>query len=112
MDSKKYIGRIVSVSIDRPLGSVHPKRSDIVYKVNYGFVPDTVSGDGDELDCYVLGIDYPIKEYKGKCIAVIRRLEEDDDKLIIVPDNQSYSNEEIEQLIMFQEQYFKHIILK
>ena len=69
-NSKKYIGKIVSVSIDRPLGSVHPKRSDIVYKVNYGFVPDTVSGDGDELDCYVLGIDYPIKEYKGNVLLL------------------------------------------
>ena len=77
MDSKNYIGKTVKVKIDRPLGSKHPNW-DMIYTVNYGYVPNTVSGDGEEVDCYVLGVFKPIEKFEGKCIAVIRRIKEDD----------------------------------
>ena len=111
MNSRDYIGRIVKVKIDRPLGSKHPNW-DMIYTVNYGYVPNTISGDGEELDCYVLGIFEPIKEFEGKCIAVIKRINEDDDKLIIVPEGKDYSNEQIKALIEFQERYFESKIFR
>lgn len=111
MNSKDYIGKIVKVKIDRPLGSRHPKW-DMIYTVNYGYIPNTISGDGEELDCYVLGVFEPVKEFKGKCIAVIKRINEDDDKLIIVPRDKDYSNEQIEALTEFQERYFKSEIIR
>ena len=79
----------------------------MIYPVNYGYIPDTISGDGEELDAYVLGIFEPIKEFTGKCIAVIKRLNEEDDKLIIVPENKMYTKEQIKALTEFQERYFK-----
>ena len=106
MDSKDYIGKIVKVKVDRPLGSKHPN-FDMIYPVNYGYIPDTISGDGEELDAYVLGRFEPIKEFTGKCIAVIKRLNEEDDKLIIVPENKMYTKEQIKALTEFQERYFK-----
>lgn len=111
MDSKDYIGKIVKVKIDRPLGSKHPKW-DMIYTVNYGYVPNTVSGDGEELDCYVLGVFEPVEKFEGKCIAVIRRKDENDDKLIIVPESRNYSNEQIEALTEFQERYFQSEIIR
>lgn len=111
MESKDYIGKIVKVKIDRPLGSKHPN-FDMIYTVNYGYVPKTISGDGEELDCYILGVFEPIEEFTGKCIAVIRRKNEDDDKLIIVPEDKNYSNEQIEVLTEFQERYFENIIIR
>ncbi len=111
MNSKDYIGKIVKVKIDRPLGSRHPKW-DMIYTVNYGYIPNTISGDGEELDCYVLGVFEPVKEFEGKCIAVIKRINEDDDKLIIVPRDKDYSNEQIEALTEFQERYFKSEIIR
>lgn len=112
MDNKKYLNQEIYVKIDRPLGSVHPKHSNLIYEVNYGFVPNTISGDGEELDCYVLGVDTPLENFTGKCIAIIHRLEDDDDKLIIVPNNMTFSDEEIRKLTNFQEQYFKSEIIK
>ena len=53
MYNKEYIGRIVEVEIDRKLGSKHPKYG-FIYPINYGYVPNTISSDGEELDCYVL----------------------------------------------------------
>ena len=112
VDACKYIGKEVYVKIDRPLGSSHPKHHNHIYLVNYGFVPNTISGDGEELDCYVLGEYKPIKEYKGKCIAVIHRLNEDDDKLIIVAENKNYTDNEIRLLTDFQEKYYKSVIIR
>ena len=111
MNSKDYIGKIVKVKIDRPLGSKHPNW-DMIYTVNYGYVPNTVSGDGEELDCYVLGLFEPIEEFEGKCIAVIKRVNEDDDKLIIVPRDKKYSDEQIEALTEFQERFFERKIIR
>ena len=111
VEATDYLGRIVQVEIDRPLNSKHPKHG-FVYPVNYGFVPNTISGAGEELDCYVLEIDKPIKNFEGRCIAVIHRTNDNDDKLIIVPDGNHYTDEEIRRLTYFQEQYFESEIIR
>ena len=81
-----------------------------IYPVNYGYVPDTISGDGEELDCYVLGVFEPVDKFEGKCIAIIHRTNDNDDKLVIVPKDKDYSDDAIEALTEFQEQYFEHEI--
>ena len=111
IESYNYIENIVQVKIDRPLNSKHPKHG-FAYPVNYGFVPNTISGDGEELDCYVLGIDKPIDNFGGKCIAVIHRTNDNDDKLIVVPEGKNYTDEEIRKLTNFQEQYFESEIIR
>ena len=110
-ESYNYIGNIVTVKMDRPLGSKHPKYG-FIYPVNYGFVPNTISGDKEELDCYVLGINKPMQTFEGKCIAVIHRNNDNDDKLIVVPEEKNYTDEEIKKLTYFQEQYFESEIIR
>jgi inorganic pyrophosphatase len=108
----QFLGHIVEVKMDRPMNSKHP-RYDFVYDVNYGFIPDTKAPDGEELDAYVLGIDKPLKNFRGKCIAIIHRLDDDDDKLVVVPDNfEDITDEEIINLVFFQEQWFKSVIVR
>ena len=111
MNLINYLNQNVRVKVDRPLGSKHPKHG-FIYPVNYGFVPDTISGDGEELDCYVLDVFEPLNELTGKCIAIIHRINDNDDKLIIVPENRNFSNKEIDVLIEFQERFFKHEIIR
>ena len=108
---KNYIGKKVRVTIDRKLGSKHPKWS-FIYLNNYGYIPNTISGDGEELDAYILGIFEPIDTFEGICIAVLHRLDEDDDKLIIVPESINYTDEQINCLTEYQERFFKHIIIR
>ena len=109
--SKNFLGKMVNVQMDRPLGTKHPKFG-FVYEVNYGFVPNTVSGDGEELDAYVLEVDTPLKTFNGRCVAIIHRTDDNDDKLIVVPDGKNVSDERIETKTAFQEKWFKHTIIR
>lgn len=106
-----YLGKNVSIVIDRKLGTKHPKHG-FIYMVNYGYVPNTISGDGEELDAYLLGVFEPIEEFLGKVIAVIHRTNDDDDKLVVVPNDREYSDEAIRTLTEFQEQYFESVIIR
>ena len=84
--SSDYLNKIVSVVMDRPLGTKHPK--------------------------HVLGIDKPLKEFTGRCVAIIHRTNDNDDKLVVVPDGLQITNQFIEQKTKFQEQWFKHEIIR
>lgn len=111
MDSKKYLGKDIYIVIDRPIGSKHPEHG-YKYPVNYGYVPDTRMADGEELDAFVLGIDTPLESFSGECIAVVHRTDDDDDKLVIVPEGKDFTDEEIERKLEFQEKWFKHEIIR
>lgn len=107
-----FLGKNVDVVIERPLGSKHPKHG-FIYEVNYGYIPNTKSPDGEELDAYYLGVSKPLQKAKGICIAVIHRTNNDDDKLVVVPENKKeISDEEINNLTNFQEQWFEHVIIR
>ena len=80
--AEQYLGKEVSIIIDRPLGSKHPKRG-FVYEVNYGYIPGIQSADGEELDAYYLGVSRPLHAAKGRGIAIIHRLNDDDGKLVV-----------------------------
>ena len=90
MNTKDYIGKNVEVVVDRPLGSKHPKHG-FIYMLNYGYVPNTISGDGEELDVYLLGYFEPIEKTNGKVIAVIHRTNDNDDKLVVSKDGKEYT---------------------
>ncbi|MDE6442341.1 MAG: inorganic pyrophosphatase [Clostridia bacterium] len=104
------IGKIVKVTIDRPLGSRHPKHSDIIYPVNYGYIGGIIAPDGEEQDAYVLGVDRAVEEFTGRVIAIIHRYDDVEEKWVVAPDGMSFSDEQIEKQVNFQEQYFKHEI--
>lgn len=110
-DAKDYLKKEVTVKIDRPLGSRHPKHG-FMYMLNYGFIPNTVSGDGEELDAYVLGEFEPVDECIGKVIAIIHRTNDDDDKLIVSKSGKDYSDDAICALTEFQEQFFESMIIR
>lgn len=111
VNSNDYLNKDVLVKIDRKLGSKHPKHG-FIYTLNYGYIPNTISGDGEELDAYVLGVYEPIEEFEGKVIAIIHRTNDEDDKLIVAPKNINYSDDAIKALTEFQERFFNSIIIR
>lgn len=105
MNATSFIGQKLTIHIDRPLGSRHPQWG-YLYPINYGYLPNTPAPDGEDLDAYVLGVDIPLEIFTGVCVAVIHRLDDEDDKLILVPPNFHPSNDEILEVVAFQEQFF------
>lgn len=107
---KGLIGKEIDVIIDRPIGTTHPKYKDMIYLVNYGYIDGFNGGDNEYQDVYILGEDKPLNNYRGKVIAIVRRLNDNEDKLVVY--NHGYlSSNEIEEAINFQEKYFKHEII-
>jgi inorganic pyrophosphatase len=105
-NSLEFLGKSLTIRIDRPIGSRHPKHG-FIYPLNYGYLPGVFSPDGEELDAYLLGVFEPVAEFTGVCIAIIHRIDDEDDKLVIVPQGKSYTADQIRALTEFQERFFQ-----
>ncbi len=80
--------------------------------LNYGYIPNTISGDGEELDAYLVGVYEPVEEFVGEVIAVIHRTNDDDDKLVVAPKGLNYSDDAIRAVTEFQERFFESVIIR
>ena len=100
------IGRTVTVTIDRPLGSYHPKHKDIFYPINYGYIEGIMAADGEEQDAYILGVDKALEKFTGKIIAIVHRKNDVEEKWVVAPEGMTFTKEAIREQIHFQEQYF------
>ena len=104
---RSYLGKTVKIGIDRPIGYLHVKEKyTIEYKINYGYIPGVLGGDGEELDVYLLGVDYPVEEFTARVIGIAHRRDDVEDKLVAVPDGVTLNAEEIYEQIKFQEKYY------
>ena len=110
-DGKSMLGKIVKVTVDRPMGSFHPKHQNLYYPVNYGYIEGIPAPDGEEQDVYILGVDRPVKEFTGRIIAVVRRSDDVEEKWVAAPEDMSFTREQIQEQIFFQEQYFQSEII-
>lgn len=99
----ELLGKTVHVEVDRPIGYHH---GDIVYPINYGYLPGVVAGDGEDQDVYILGVSKPISSFDGRVIGVIRRRNDQEDKLVVAPEGMYFHQAEIAESVHFQEQFF------
>lgn len=100
------IGKTVTVTVDRAMGTYHPEHPDLYYPINYGYIKGIMANDGEEQDAYILGITKPIEVFTGKIIAIIHRNNDMEEKWVVAPADMSYTKEEILKQVHFQEQYF------
>ena len=105
---KEYLGKTVRVVVDRPIGYRH---GEIIYPVNYGYIPGVYTGDSEEQDVYILGVDAPVSEFNGQVIAAIRRMDDCEDKLVAAPIGTVLHQGQIAEAIHFQEQFFNSKII-
>lgn len=105
------IDSIAKVIVDRPLGSRHPEHG-FIYPVNYGYVPGTLAGDGEEIDAYILCEFEPLDSFEGNVIGLIVRNDDNENKLVVSRYVDRYGADEIKALTEFQERFFDcHVIL-
>ena len=101
------LGKTVTITVDRPLGSIHPEHPHLRYPVNYGYVKGVPAPDGEDQDAYILGVDRPVPEFTGRVLAVIHRLDDVEDKWVVAPEGTHYTKEEIMEQVRFQERFFQ-----
>lgn len=101
---KEYMGKFVHVVVDRPIGHRH---GELLYPINYGYIPGLFAGDGEEQDAYILGVNEQIKEFEGQVIGAVRRWNDCEDKLVVAPAGAVYHQGQIAEAVHFQEQYFE-----
>ena len=105
------MGKTMDIMIDRPIGHTHvTKGITLHYTINYGFLPDVTGGDGEEQDVYILGVDVPLKTFRGIIVGAIRRRDDNEDKLVAAPEGIRFSAEEIRNATWFVEKYFDSTI--
>ena len=103
----------VTVKIDHPLGSTDEDNPSVVYPINCGYVDVERTAGFSELDkqrVYLLGVDVAVDEYIGELIAVARRRDDPETVWIIAPENISYTIQQIEEMIYFEEQYYDSFV--
>lgn len=104
------IGKAVCVTVDRPLGSAHPKYKNMIYPINYGYIDGIIAPDGDPQDAYILGAAIPLKQFTGRVIAIIHRRDDVEDKWVVAPEGMSFTADQIMAQVAFQEQYFNSTV--
>lgn len=104
------LGKITEIVVDRPMGSVHPENENMIYPLNYGYLPNIRGGDGEEMDVYLMGVNTPVSSYKCRIIAVVFREDDAEDKLVAAPVGTYYHQAEISEAVDFQEKYFRTVI--
>lgn len=102
----RMLGCMVTVHVDRPMGTVHPSYPDMLYPLNYGYLEEITAPDGEGQDVYVLGVDKPVRECVGRVVALIHRRNDAEDKVVVAPDGYDPTRQEIEQAVAFQERWF------
>ena len=108
---RSFYGKTVSVKIDRPLGYIHKKENHtLIYPLNYGYIPGILSGDGEDVDVYLLGVDEPVEEYECVIIGAVFRKNDVEDKLIAAPKGFVFTKIEAERLVSFQERFFDSVV--
>lgn len=105
-DGQGIIGEVVTVTVDRPLGSFHPAHKDIRYPVNYGYIEGVIAPDGEEQDAYILGVDEAVESFTGRVTAIVHRYDDVEDKWVVCPECMSFTKEEIMKQVEFQERFF------
>lgn len=105
------IGEKVEVVMDRPIGAEHPKHPGIIYPINYGYIEGLLGGDGEEQDVYVLDADIPLEKCEAVIIAVVHRFDDDECKWVASLTGTKHTEEEIADLVRFQEQFHNSVIV-
>lgn len=105
-----YLGKKVNVVMDRKMGSKHPNHG-FVYPINYGYIPNTISGDGEEIDAYIIGEFQPLEIFDGYVVAIIHRKNDNEDKLVVCKATNKYNEDQIKALTEFQERFFESEII-
>jgi GrpB-like predicted nucleotidyltransferase (UPF0157 family)/8-oxo-dGTP pyrophosphatase MutT (NUDIX family) len=100
----------VTVTIDRPAGTYHPRTNTIYYPINYGYIPDEIAPDGSGIDVYILGVSEPLTTFTGRVIGIVHRADDIEDKLVAAPEGMEFTQNEIAEAVHFVEKFYTYTV--
>jgi inorganic pyrophosphatase/N-acetylglutamate synthase-like GNAT family acetyltransferase len=104
---RKYLGKSVSVAVDRPYGSLHPHNPDVLYPLNYGYIENFAGEqDGEFQDAYVYGPEEPVEKFTGIVYGIIFHKDSEHSRWIVTAPGTIPSHDNIIQTVAFEEQYY------
>lgn len=80
-----WLGKLVTVTVDAPIGTPVSHTDTTPAKHNRGFVLGSAMGESREMRAYLLGVSAPCERYTGKVISVMRHYADGADALIVAP---------------------------
>lgn len=94
------------IVIDRPKGSAHPKFPDFIYPIDYGYLKDTSSMDGEGIDIWVGSGERKI----DALVCIVDLMKKDSEIKILL----GCSEEEKESVykVLNRTQYMKGILIR
>ena len=107
IDFNRILGKKVEVIIDRPLGSKYQEHENSIYELNYGYIEGLYTIDGKEQEAYIIGENSSLLKFKGVVIAIVIRLKNLENKVVVAARGKKFSRQEILDAINFQEQFFE-----
>ncbi len=102
---REYIGKTVTVTVDRPYGSFHPHHPDVIYPLNYGYVDELISADGEFQDAYVYGPKEPVESFRGVVSGIIYH-KDGPSRFIVTRAGEMIDRRAIMETVAFEEQYY------
>ncbi len=110
--NQDYLGKMVTVIVDRPYGSFHLQYSDVTYPCNAGYVKERIPvEDGEFQDAYIIGVEEPVESFTGVVVGIIYRKSENQSKWIVMPVGMTINHDEIIQRIGLEEQHYETRII-
>jgi inorganic pyrophosphatase len=102
---REYIGKTVTVIVDRPYGSFHPHNPDVLYPLNYGFIDENTDEDAEFHDAYIYGPEEPLESFKGTVIGMICH-KEGPSRFIVGRIGEQFDPKDVMETVAFEEQYY------
>ncbi len=100
----EYLGKSVNVTVESPIGSLHPHYPDVQYPCNCGYVDEVLAETGEYQDAYVIGVNEPTDSFHGVVAAMVYRINDCHARWVIT-ESKVYDRQEVIDTIGELEQY-------
>ena len=96
------LGKMVKVKVTKPC-NFFDARTSVRYILNYGIAEVHTEKKSFVLGAYILGVNYPVRVFDGKIIAVLHHNENNRSALVVAPKNMRRIDHEIRDVLAFAE---------
>ncbi len=96
------LGKYVRVRVTNPVHSLN-RQFGFTYQLNFGVIEGKKRFDNTAAGAYIMGVNYPVRTFDGRVIAVIKRSDGSMPVYIVSPKNMKFISHQIEDAIAFAE---------